>query len=180
MLLDYLFENVPNEGFCLFDRSLRAFDIVALSAFDQLFHNEGFEKLYSHFFGKSALIEFEFGTYDDNRTSRIVYTLAEEVLTETPLLAAEHTRKGFKLAVGGSRKRLAAPAVVDERVHRFLQHTLFVFDYHLGRAELHHSFKTVVAVYNSSVQIVEVGRSESAAVELNHRTEFGREHGKDG
>ena len=158
-----IFQYVPNEGFSLFY---------------EFFHYERLKELYRHFFGKSALIEFEFGAYDDNRTARIVYTFAEEVLTETPLLAAEHTRKRFKFAVGRTRKRLAAPAVVYEGVDRLLQHTLFVFNDHIGSAELHHTLQTVVAVYNPAVQIVKVGGSESSAVELNHGTDIGGKHGK--
>ena len=139
MFLYNLFQNVPYEWFSFFDGTLCALYIMALTAFYELLHNEGFEKLNSHFLGKSALIEFEFGTYDDNRTTRIVYTFAEEVLTETTLLAAKHTRQRFKLPVGGTRKGFAAPAVVYKRVDCFLQHTLFVLDYHLGRAEFYHS-----------------------------------------
>ena len=55
---------------------------------DELFHNERFEKLDRHFLGKSALIKLEFGTYDDNRTTGIVYTFTEKVLTETTLLTS--------------------------------------------------------------------------------------------
>ena len=72
----------------------------------------------------------------------------------------------------------AASAVIDKRVDGFLQHSLFVADDDLGRAEFYKFFKTVVSVDNASVKVVKVGSRESAAVELYHRTEFGRDYGQ--
>ena len=76
----------------------------------------------------------------------------------------------------GPGDRTAAPAVVDQRVDRFLQHALFVLDDDLGRVELEQPLEAVVAVDDAAVEIVEVGRCEAAAVELHHRAQFGRDH----
>lgn len=64
---------------------------MAKVALDELVHNEGLEEFKSHFLWQTALIEFEFRTYDDNRTTGVVYTFTEKVLTETTLFTAEHT-----------------------------------------------------------------------------------------
>ena len=56
VLFDDLFQNVPNGRFCALDSALCALDIVALTAFNELFHYERFEKLDSHFLRKTALI----------------------------------------------------------------------------------------------------------------------------
>ena len=74
----------------------------------------------------------------------------------------------------------AAPAVVDQRVDRFLQHALFVLDDDLGRVEFEQPLETVVAVDHAAVEIVEVGRRETAAVELHHRAKLGGDdrHGR--
>ncbi len=45
-------------------------------------------------------MHFQFGAYDDDRTGGVVDALAEEVLTETSLLAFERVRQGFERAVG--------------------------------------------------------------------------------
>ena len=151
VFLDYVLENVPYEGLSLFYGALGALYIVALTTFNEPLHNEGLEKFDCHFLGQTALVKLEFGAYDDNRTTGVVDTLAEEILTETTLLAAEHSGKGLEFPVGRACKGLAAPAVIDERVHGFLKHALFVLYNHVGSAELHHSLKPVVAVYNPAV-----------------------------
>ena len=137
VLFDDAFQHVPNGGLRLFDGALGALDVVALVRFDQLFHDEGLEQLDRHLFGQAALIDLQFGADDDDRTAGIVDALAQQVLTEAPLLAAQKPREGLELAVGRAGDGLAAAAVVDEGVHRFLQHTLLVFDDHVGRTQLH-------------------------------------------
>ena len=139
MLFDDLFEDVPDKILALFHRALRALDVVALVRLDEPLHHEGLEELDRHLLRETALINFEFGTDDDDRTAGVVDALAQKVLTEAPLLAAQQPRERFELAVGRAGERLAAPAVIDEGVHRLLQHALFVLDDHLGRAELDHA-----------------------------------------
>ena len=124
------------------------------------------------------MIEFEFRAYDDNRTTGVVDALTEQVLTETTLFTAEHTRERFEISVAGAGNGFASAAVVDESVNGFLKHTLFVAHDDVGRAEFFEFFETVIAVDDSAIQIVEVAGCKSAAVELDHRTQFGRKHGK--
>src|ERR1700704_3854131 len=57
------------------------------------------------------------------------------------------------------------PAVVEQRVHRLLQHPLLVVDDDLGRAEIDQPLEPVVAVDHTAVQIVEVRRGAPATVE---------------
>ena len=178
MLFDNFFEDVPYEVFAFFHRTLGALDVMAFIGFHKTLHDKRFKQFDCHFLGKSALENLQVGTYDDHRTTRIIDTLAEEVLTETPLFSAKQSRKRFQFAVGRSAQRFSSSAVVDQRVDRFLQHPLFVLDDHLGRAEFDHTFQTVVAVDDAAIQIVQVGGSESSAVELNHGTQIGRDHGK--
>ena len=65
--------------------------------------------------------------------------------------------------------------VVDKCVNGFLEHSLFVSYYDVGSFKLEHSFKSVISVDNTSVKVVEVARSVSAAVEHYHRTQIGRD-----
>ena len=177
IIFDYVFENIPYFGFHSLDRSLRALYVMALILLYEFLHYVGLEKFDSHFFGKTALIEFKFGTYDDNRTTGIVYSFTEEVLTETTLFTAENSRQRFKISVARAGNGFASAAVVDKRVYGVLKHSLFVSYNDFGRAVLYEFFKTVVSVDNPSVKVVQIGRGKSAAVELNHRTKIGRNYG---
>src|SRR5687768_1121893 len=78
--------------------------------------------------------------------------------------------------IAGAGDRPAAAAVVDERVARLLQHPLLVTDDDLGRPELEKPLEAVVAVDDAAVQVVQVGRREAAAVELDHRPQVRRDH----
>ena len=131
------FEHVPNHGFHFFYRALCVLYVVADIVLHEFFHNERLEQFDCHFLGQTALIEFEFGAYDYNRTTGIVDALSEQVLTESSLFAAEHTRERFEFSVARAGNGFAAPAVIDKRVNRFLQHSLFVSDDYFGRAEFH-------------------------------------------
>ena len=67
-------------------------------------------------------------------------------------------------------------AVVDKSVNSFLEHSLLVPYDDLGCAEVEELLETVVSSDNSSVEIVKVGCSITAAVERYHRTEFRRKY----
>ena len=76
VVFDNVFQDVPNHILRrFFYGALCRFNVVALSAFYQPFHNERFEKFDCHFLRQTALINLQFRTYDDNRTTGIVYTL---------------------------------------------------------------------------------------------------------
>ena len=66
-------------------------DFVASGA--SIIASSRLEQLESHLFRQTALIHFEFRSYNDNRTAGVVDALAEKVLTETALLALEHIGK---------------------------------------------------------------------------------------
>ena len=95
-------------------------------------------------------------------------------MTETSLFALEHIGQRLERAVARPCDRAAAAAVVDQRVDRLLEHTLFVAHDDVGRAKLQKLFQTVVAVDDAAVQVVEVARCEAAAVELDHRADIRR------
>ena len=139
VLLNNHFKRVPNfGGGTLYHFSCRL-NICNSLCFNKAFHNKGLEKLQRHFFRNAALVHFKLRTYNYNRTSRIVNTFTEQVLTETSLFTFQHIRKGFKRAVVGACYRLAASAVINKCVHCLLQHTLFIADYYIRRAQLKQS-----------------------------------------
>jgi hypothetical protein len=71
---------------------------------------------------------------------------------------------------------LAAAAVVDQRVHGLLKHSLFIADNDVGRAEIKQPFQAVVAVDDSAVQVIQVGCRKAAAVKLHHRSKLRRNY----
>ncbi|CCZ94522.1 predicted protein [Corallococcus sp. CAG:1435] len=176
MVFDDLFQNVPHLGVGTFHTFLCGFNVVALVGFHKFFHYKGLEQFQSHFLGNTALVKFEFRSYHDNGTSRVVDTFAQQVLTETSLLTTKQSGKGLQLSVACARLRTFASAVVQQTVHGILQHTLFVVDEDFRCVYFNKFFKTVVAVYYPAVQVVEVAGGVSASVKRHHGTQFRRKY----
>ena len=179
VVLDDLFEDVPDLGPDALDDALRALDVVGEALLDELAHDERLEQLERHLLRQAALVELELRPDDDDRAARVVDALAEEVLAEPALLALEHVGQALEAVVAGARDRPAAAAVVDQGVARLLEHPLLVADDDLGRAELEEPLEAVVAVDDAAVEVVQVGGREAAAVELDHRPEVRRDHRQD-
>ena len=178
VVLDDFFQHVPHLAVRAFYSALCALDVLALIGFHQLFHDKGLEQLQSHFLGETALMQFKLWTDHDNGTSGVVNALAQKVLTETPLLAAQKPRQGFKLSVACAAVRTLASAVVNQAVHRLLKHSLFVANQYIGSVDFLELFKSVVSVYNAAVKVVEVACRVSAAVQRNHRSQLRRNNGQ--
>ena len=90
VLLDDLFEDVPDLGPLLLDQLLGALDRGDEAALFELVVDERLEQLERHLLRQAALVQLELGTDDDDRTARVVDALAEQVLAEPALLALEH------------------------------------------------------------------------------------------
>ena len=86
MPFDYIFDNLPNNRITTIDNLFRAFLCLYNPPLDKLAHYKRFVKLSCHILGQTAFVHLQLRAYDNNRTRRIVYTLTEKVLTETPLL----------------------------------------------------------------------------------------------
>ncbi len=99
---------------------------------------------------------------------------AQEVLSETASLTFEHVGQGLECSVAGACDRTAASAVIDQRVDRFLKHSLLVPDNNVRSAEFKKSLQTIVSVDDPSVQVIQVGGGESSAVELHHGAQIRR------
>ena len=174
--LDYDLESVPDVLLGSLDRLARGLDVLLCLCLNEALHYEGLEQLESHLLGQAALIDLQLRAYDDNRTSRVVDTLTEKVLTEASLLTLEHIGERLERAVVRACYGSAASAVVDKCVYGLLEHALLVADNDFGSVELEELLKTVVSVDNTTVEVVEVGGREAAAVELYHRADIGRNY----
>ena len=124
-------------------------------------------------------MQLQLGTHDDDRTAGIVDALAEQVLAETALLALQHVGEGLQRTLVGARDDPAATAIVEQGVHGFLQHPLFVADDNVRRAQLDQALQAVIPVDHPAIEIVQVGGRKAAAVQRHQRTQFRRDHRND-
>jgi hypothetical protein len=146
----------------------------------QLAENERLEQFQRHLFGQAALVQAQGGADHDHRTAGIVHPLAQQVLAEPALLALDHVGQRLQRPLVAAGDGPAAPAVVQQRIHRFLQHALFVANDDVRRGEFQQPFEAVVAVDHPPVEIVEIGSGEAAAVQRHQRPQIGRQHRQHG
>ena len=90
VLADDLFEHVPHLWASALHHPLGALDVLSQGLIDQPLHHERLEELERHLLGQTALVQPELRTDDDDRTPRVVDSLAEQVLAETTLLPLQH------------------------------------------------------------------------------------------
>src|SRR5580693_7203620 len=107
MVLDDLFQNVPNHGILLLDQFFRLLDRGAVAALFEAMIDEWLEQLERHFLRQPALVELQLRPDDDDRTARVIDALAEQVLAEAPLLALEHVREALQRTLVRTGDRLA-------------------------------------------------------------------------
>ncbi len=175
VLLDDLLQDVPHFRPLLLHVLLGRLDRRGHPAVLELAEDERLEQLERHLLGQPALVELQVRPHHDDRPAGIVHALAEQVLAEAPLLALERVGQGLERTVVGAGDDPAAPAVVEQRVDRLLQHALLVAHDDVGRAQLDEPLQPVVAVDDAPVQVVEVGGREAAAVQRHQRAQLGRD-----
>ncbi|CAK0601279.1 Uncharacterised protein [Burkholderia pseudomallei] len=176
MLADHLFEDVPHHRRLVLDLLLRRLDGRRDAHHFELVEDERLEQLERHQLRQTALVQLQRRADHDHRTARIVDALAEQVLTEAAALALDHVGERLQRTLVRTRHRLAAAAVVEQRVDGFLQHALLVAHDDLRRLQLEQTLQTVVPVDHAAVQVVQIRRRETAAVERHERTQLRRQH----
>jgi hypothetical protein len=136
--------------------------------------DERLEQFERHFLRQTALVQFQFRANHDNRTTRIVDAFTEQVLTETTLLAFQHVGERFQRTLVRAGDHAATTAVIEQRIDRFLQHTLFVTHDDVRCAQLNQALQTVVTVDDAAVQIVQIRGRETATIQRHQRAQFRR------
>ena len=141
-----------------------------------LLKDERLEQLQRHFLRQAALVQLQRRADHDDRTAGVVDALAEQVLTETALLALDHVGQRLQRALVGAGDGAAAAAVVEQRIDRLLQHALFVAHDDVRRVQLEQPAQAVVAVDDAAIQVVQVGGRETTAIQRHQRTQIRRQH----
>ena len=156
MLTDDFFQNIPYCRLQFLHHFFCIFYIVCGSVGHQFLHNKGFEKLNGHLLWQTALIDLKLRSHYDYRTAGIIHSFAKKVLTETTLLSFQQIRKGFQRTVSGTGHRPSAASVVDQGVHRFLQHTFLIAHDNIRSTQLQQSLQTIIAIDDTAIQIIQV------------------------
>src|SRR3546814_3522350 len=118
--------------------------------------DERLEQLERHLLGQPALVQLEFRTRHDHRPAGIIDELAEQVLTDATLLALQHVRERLQRTLVGASDDDTAAAVVKQRVHRSLQHALFIEVDDVRRTTLHKTIQEIVTVYYAAIKLCQV------------------------
>ena len=90
---DNFFQNIPDFRPLFFHHSLGRFNRRGMTVKLQFGIDKRLKQLQSHFLRQTALMQFQFRTDGNNRTSRIVNTFTQKVLTETSLFTFQHIRQ---------------------------------------------------------------------------------------
>ena len=181
-VLDDIFQDVPHLAAGAFHHPLGVLDVGRDAQQYQAVHDEGLEQLQGHAPGQPALVHLELRADHDDRATAVVHPLAQQVLAEAALLAPQQVGQALELVIVAALDGSPAPPVVDEGVHRFLEHALFVADDDFRGPQSHQALEPVVAVDDAAIQVVQVAGGEPPAVELHHGAQFrGQDghHGKD-
>ncbi len=113
MFTNNLFENVPNDRLLAFDHFAGLFDGGGVSILFKLVVDKRLKELKRHFLRQTALVQLKLRAHDDNRTSRIIDTLTEQILPETSLLTFQSTGQRLERAIVRTTKHTAAASVVE-------------------------------------------------------------------
>ena len=126
MFTDHLVEDIPYFRPLFFDQFLSLLHSRRQALGLQAAVNEWLKQLQRHLFRQATLVQLKLRAGHNDRTTGEVNAFTQKVLTETTLFAFEHIRQGFQRALVLSGDHPAATAVVEQGIHRFLQHALFV------------------------------------------------------
>ncbi len=176
VLANHFVQNVPHHGLFTLYHFLGGFDGRGQAAQLQLAEDERLEQLQGHLLGKTTLVQFQGRAHNDHRTTGVVHTLTEQVLTEPALLTLDHVGQGFQRALVGAGDGAAATTVIQQGIHGFLEHALFVAHDDVRRVEIQQPLEAIVAIDHATIQIVQIRGGKPAAIQRNQRTKIRRQY----
>ncbi len=176
--LDDVLQDAPDHRILAVDDLFGGFHRLHDATLDQLTDHERLVEFRRHIFGDTHLVHLQLRTDDDHRTRRIVDTLTQQILTETSLFTFQRVGEGFQSPVAFVLHRVALARVIEERIDSLLQHTFLVTQNDLGSLDLDEAFQAVVANDDAAIEVVQVRRGKTSAIQGHQRTQFGWDHGQ--
>ncbi len=176
MLADHFFEDVPDLGALALDQLLRGLDGRRFAAQLQLAEDERLEQLERHLLRQAALVQAQRRTHHDDRATRVVHALAQQVLPEPALLALDHVGQRLQRTAVRPRYRATSATIVEQRVDRLLQHAFLVAHDNIGRIELEQTTQSIIAVDHPTIQVIQVRCGEAATVQRDERSQVRRQN----
>ncbi len=176
MLTNHFFENIPDFRPLFLDHPLRSLNGGRHSVEFELRVDERLEELKRHLLRQATLMQQQFRSNDNHRTTGIIDTLTEQVLTEPALLAFQHIAQRLQRPFVGTGNNASAAAVVEQRVDGLLKHAFLVPYDNVRSAQLNQALQTIVAVDHTTIEVVQVGRREATAIERYQGTQLRRNH----
>src|SRR5690349_10897929 len=132
VILNHLFENVPNDGILLFYQLLGLLNSCAMASLLQPVIDEWLKQFKRHLLRQTALVQLQLRTDHNDGAARVIDTLTEQVLTEPTLLALECIGERLERSIVRAAQHASTAAVIEQRVDCFLQHPLFIANDHVG------------------------------------------------
>ena len=172
-------EDIPHLSCFALDHLLGRLDGGRQTTTFQLGKDERLEQFQRHLLGQTTLVQLQRRADHDHGTTGVINSLTQQVLTETTLLTLDHVSQGFQRTLVGTGNGTATTAVIEQRIHRFLQHTLFVTHDDVRRTQIQQTLEAVVPVNHTAVQIVQVGGREAATIQWYQRTQIRRQDWQD-
>ncbi len=176
VIFDDFFKDVPNHRLLHFHHFFRLLDGRALASLLQTVIDERLEQFERHLLRQPALVQLQLRPDHDDRTARVVNALAQKILSEAALLALERIGERLQRAVVGATQHAATAAVVEQGVHSFLQHALFVAHNYFRRVQIHQLLQPVVAVDDAAIQIVQIGSRKPSTIQRHQRAQLRWNH----
>jgi hypothetical protein len=107
---------------------------------------------------QTTLVKFEFRTNDDNRSTRVVDTLTQEILAEETTLALEVVRKRLERTSLGlvPRHTAVSDGVVYESIYSFLEDSFLVSQDNIWGVDFFKLLQTVVAIDHTAVEVIDI------------------------
>ena len=178
-ILNDLVKDVPNRRKTTVNGALRTLDVFNLVQLNQAAHYKRLKELKRHGRRKTALVQLQVRVNNDDGTAGIIDALTQKILTEAALFALESLGKRLQRTASSAGYRTATTTVVKECIDGFLKHALLVVDDDCRSIQIKQTLQAVIAVDNTTIQIVEIRCRKATAVKLNHRTKIRRDNGDD-
>ena len=93
MLMNHFSQNIPDFRNTLLYQFLGSFDGICQTTQFQLVIDKRLEQFECHFLRQPALVQLQLRTHHDYRTTGVIHTFTEQVLTETTLFTLDHIRE---------------------------------------------------------------------------------------